>query len=139
MALRKATIPSESWGEWGKKIVRRLLIDGLGGVHANQGESLLAWKSLPSYEDDVLSALREMYQTFKQKVPIAGKKVFIKPNIVEFNSNRPIHTNPVVVESMIRLCLEEGAREIVVGKVRGIVEIWDVYYGVWVGKSINRE
>lgn len=119
VALRKATIPSESWGEWGKKIVRRLLIDGLGGVHANQGESLLAWKSLPSYEDDVLSALREMYQSFKQKVPIAGKKVFIKPNIVEFNSNRPIHTNPVVVESMIRLCLEEGAREIVVGEGSG--------------------
>ena len=119
VAFKKAYIPSESWGEWFKKVIRRLLIDGLGGVQVRQNESLVAWKNVISYDEDVLLALREMYQSFKQKVPLAGKKIFIKPNIVEFNSQRPIHTNPMVVDAMIRLCIEEGAAEIVVGEGSG--------------------
>jgi len=119
VAVSKVSLPYESWGDWGKKIVRRLLIDGLGGVQVKQKESVVAWKNIISYEGDVLSSLREMYQLFKQKVPLAGKKVFIKPNIVEFNSNRAIHTNPIIVGAMIRLCLEEGAGEIVVGEGSG--------------------
>lgn len=119
VAVKKASLPCETWSEWGKKIVRRLLIDGLGGVQVRQKESVVAWKNIPSYEDNVLLALREMYQSFKQKVPLAGKKVFIKPNIVEFNSKRPIHTHPAIVDAIIRLCLEEGAAEIVVGEGSG--------------------
>ena len=119
VAVKKALLPSESWSNWGKKIVRRLLINGLGGVQVKQKESVVGWKTITNYEDDVLTTLREMYQLFKQKVPLAGKKVFIKPNIVEFNLNRPIHTNPMVVDAIIRLCLEEGAAEIVVGEGSG--------------------
>ena len=119
VAFKKAYIPFESWSEWFKKVIRRLLIDGLGGVQVSQNESLVAWKNVISYDEDVLLALREMYQSFKQKVPLAGKKIFIKPNIVEFNSQRPIHTNPMVVDAMIRLCIEEGAAEIVVGEGSG--------------------
>jgi len=60
-----------------------------------------------------------MYQPFRLKLALANKKVFIKPNIVEFNFNRPIHTNPLVVEALIQFCIEEGAREIVVGEGSG--------------------
>lgn len=119
VSVRKASLPIETWIEWGKKNLRRLLIEGLGGVQVRQKESVVAWKSIPSYEDDILLALRAMYQLFQKKVPLAGKKVFIKPNIVEFNSKRPIHTHPVIVDAMIRLCLEEGALEIVVGEGSG--------------------
>ena len=119
VVVKKAHLPSESWGEWGKRFFRRLLIDGLGGVQVRQEQSVVTWKNIASYEDDLFSALREMYQSFRQRVPLAGKKVFIKPNIVEFNSKRPIHTNPMVIDAIIRLCIEEGAAEIVVGEGSG--------------------
>lgn len=115
----KASVPKESWGDFGKRFLRRLLIDGLGGVQTKKEESLVSWGGISSYGDDIFFKLRGMYQSFRTSVPLAGKKVFLKPNIVEFNPKRPIHTNPLVIDALIRLCIEEGASQIVVGEGSG--------------------
>lgn len=119
IVIKKVSLPVESWSNRVKNMLRRMLITGLGGIQVRQKESVVTWGLLQSYHDDMLPTIRQMYQPFRIKVPLTGKKVFIKPNIVEFNFHRPIHTNPMVVEALIRFCIEEGAREIVVGEGSG--------------------
>jgi uncharacterized protein (DUF362 family) len=50
---------------------------------------------------------------------VAGKRVFLKPNMVEYERGTPINTDPMVVAGAAQAFLRAGAREIVVGEGPG--------------------
>ena len=65
-----------------------------GAVHIAQAES---------YEADLLAVLRAQYEHYRPHVPLAGKKVVLKPNLVEYRKAQAINTDPRLIEAVIRL------------------------------------
>jgi uncharacterized protein (DUF362 family) len=52
-------------------------------------------------------------------VPLSGKRVVLKPILVEYHKDKVINTNPRVVSAVIELCKREGAAEIIVAEGPG--------------------
>lgn len=52
-------------------------------------------------------------------VSVRGRRVFLKPNMVEYESGAAINTHPHVVAAAATACLRAGAREVVVGEGPG--------------------
>jgi uncharacterized protein (DUF362 family) len=50
---------------------------------------------------------------------VRGKRVFLKPNMVEYEIDKAINTNPAVVAAAATAFLSAGAREVVVGEGPG--------------------
>lgn len=71
------------------------------------------------YGADLAGVLQAQFQHFRDKVPLAGKRVVLKPNLVEFHRDKVINTHPNVVAAVIELCKREGAAEVVVAEGPG--------------------
>ena len=52
-------------------------------------------------------------------MPVAGKRVVLKPNLVEYNRDKVINTDPRFVDAVIQLFKNEGAAEIIVAEGPG--------------------
>jgi uncharacterized protein (DUF362 family) len=50
---------------------------------------------------------------------VAGKRVLLKPNMVEYEPGTPINTDPMVIAGAAQAFLRAGAREVVVGEGPG--------------------
>lgn len=72
-----------------------------------------------SYQEDLAGILCRQYAHFRERVPLKGKRVVLKPNMVEFHADKVINTNPLLVEAVIELCRREGAAEIIVAEGPG--------------------
>jgi uncharacterized protein (DUF362 family) len=75
--------------------------------------------SAADYNADLAALLRRQYAAFKPKVPLAGKRVVLKPNLVEYHPDKVINTHPHVVAAAIELCRREGAAEVIVAEGPG--------------------
>jgi len=51
--------------------------------------------------------------------PVRGRRVFLKPNLVEYEANTAINTNPHVVAAAAQAFLKAGASDVVVGEGPG--------------------
>lgn len=71
------------------------------------------------YNADLVDVLSRQYESFRQRVPLAGKRVVLKPNLVEYHRDKVINTHPHVVAAVIELCKKEGAGEIIVAEGPG--------------------
>ncbi len=71
------------------------------------------------YTDDLVGVLLRQYEHFRAAVPLKGKRVVLKPNMVEYHRDKVINTNPAVVAAVIELCQREGAAEVIVGEGPG--------------------
>jgi uncharacterized protein (DUF362 family) len=71
------------------------------------------------YNADLADVLRRQYEHFRARVPLAGKRVVLKPNLVEWHRDKVINTHPHVVAAVIELCRREGAAEVVVAEGPG--------------------
>ncbi len=71
------------------------------------------------YNANLADVLRRQYDTFRVKVPLAGKRVILKPNLVEYHRDKVINTHPNVIAAAIELCQHEGAKEIVIAEGPG--------------------
>jgi len=49
-------------------------------------------------------------------VSVRDRRVFLKPNMVEYEANTAINTHPAVVAAAAEALLKAGAREVVVGE-----------------------
>jgi len=63
--------------------------------------------------------MQRQYENFRATVPLKGKRVVLKPNLVEYHRDKVINTNPLVVAAVIELCKREGAAEIIVAEGPG--------------------
>src|SRR5262245_24668761 len=61
-------------------------------------------------------------------VSVAGKRAFLKPNMVEYEANTAINTHPSVVAAAAEALLKAGASEVIVGE--GLVHGREMEYVV---------
>jgi uncharacterized protein (DUF362 family) len=71
------------------------------------------------YDVDLVAILKKQYDHFREIVPLAGRRVVLKPNLVEYHRDKVINTNPKVVGAVIDLCRAEGAAEVIVAEGPG--------------------
>jgi uncharacterized protein (DUF362 family) len=71
------------------------------------------------YNADLAGVIGRQYEQFRPQVPLAGKRVVLKPNLVEYHRDKVINTHPHVVAAVIELCRREGAAEVVVAEGPG--------------------
>ena len=71
------------------------------------------------YDGDLLGVLTAQFAHFRQHLPVAGKRVVLKPNLVEYNRAKVINTDPRFVDAVIQLFQNEGAAEVVVAEGPG--------------------
>lgn len=84
-------------------------------THYFGATSQVALAACPSYDVELVSILRDTWQ--KANAPaLNGARVLLKPNLVDYAGDLPCFTDPRIVQAMIRLAREMGARQVIVGE-----------------------
>ncbi len=77
-------------------------------------QQIVALGECPGYEADVLGSVREVWGL--SGIPsVRGKKVLVKPNLVDLVGDQPSTTAPQVVAAVCDVLQEQGAAHITVG------------------------
>jgi uncharacterized protein (DUF362 family) len=119
LRLWKAPRRSSSWPARLKSAFRGILLDGAGRLRQPPPQTPVHIGRVTDYNAALSDVLRRQYEAFRPRVPLAGKRVVLKPNLVEYHRDRVINTNPNVVAAAIELCKHEGATEVLVAEGPG--------------------
>lgn len=106
---------SQRFGTW----FRGLAVKAAGQLRPLPQTSAVHVARAADYDADLASILQGQYEHFRAIVPLAGKRVVLKPNLVEYHRDKVINTNPKVVGAVIELCRREGAAEVIVAEGPG--------------------
>lgn len=98
---------------------RNVLVRGLGALRQPPDFGSIHIARADSYETDLVAVLKQQFEHYRPHVPVAGKRVVLKPNLVEFRKNQVINTDPRFVDAVIQLFKDEGAAEIIVAEGPG--------------------
>jgi uncharacterized protein (DUF362 family) len=109
----------KSWSERLSSSFRGLAVHAASRLRQLPPQTRVHIARANDYNGDLSKVLDEQYQAFRQHVPLAGKRVVLKPNIVEYHRNKVINTDPRIVAAVIELCRREGAAEVVVAEGPG--------------------
>jgi uncharacterized protein (DUF362 family) len=99
--------------------VRGLFVGGMGALRPPPPASAVHIAAAADYDSDLVAVLRRQFEHFRAQVPLAGKRVALKPNLVEYHRGKVINTDPRVVSAVIELCKSEGASEVIVAEGPG--------------------
>jgi uncharacterized protein (DUF362 family) len=102
-----------------RRALRALAIEGAGRLRPIPPQSAVHIASVTAYNGDLSDVLGRQYESFRQRVPLAGKRVVLKPNLVEYHRDKVINTHPNVIAAVIELCQREGAAEVLVAEGPG--------------------
>jgi len=108
-----------SWSERLATRFRGLAIEAVGRLRQVQPQTAVHIAKAADYNADLAGVLERQYQAFRERVPLAGKRVVLKPNLVEYHRDKVINTHPHVVAAVIELCRREGAAEVIVAEGPG--------------------
>ncbi len=111
--------PTPSLGEWVKSKFRGFMVNGLGKLKAMPATSAVHIARANDYDEPLTEILAKQFTHFREHVPIAGKRIVLKPNLVEYHKNKVINTDPRFVDAVIQLFKNEGAAEIIVAEGPG--------------------
>lgn len=116
-AVSSARTPSlfDRAGSW----YRRLLLKGASLLRVAPTNSAVHIARAASYDADLAGILQKQYEHFRGTVPLQGKRIVLKPNLVEWHRDKVINTDPRVVSAVIELCKREGAAQITVAEGPG--------------------
>jgi uncharacterized protein (DUF362 family) len=106
-------------GERVRSAFRGVLVRGLDGLRQPPTKSEVHIAPVGDYNADLADVLGRQYEHFRAAVPLAGKRVVLKPNLVEYHRDKVINTDPRVVAAVIELCRREGAAEVIVAEGPG--------------------
>jgi uncharacterized protein (DUF362 family) len=98
---------------------RRIAIEAAGNLRPLPPHSAVHIAMAASYTDNLAGVVGRQYESFRERVPMKGKRVVLKPNLVEYHRNKVINTNPAMVAAVIELCRREGAAEVIVAEGPG--------------------
>ncbi|MDY3553997.1 DUF362 domain-containing protein [Gemmata sp. JC717] len=98
---------------------RGAMVAGLGALKPLPPTSAVHIARAASYDEPLAEVLAAQFAHFRPHLPLAGKRVVLKPNLVEYRADRVINTDPRVVDAVITLCKQEGAAEIIVAEGPG--------------------
>jgi uncharacterized protein (DUF362 family) len=107
------------WTERLRAAFQGVVVQAVGGARPVPAETAVHIAPAEDYNADLADVLRRQYEAFRAQVPLAGKRVVLKPNLVEYRPNKVINTHPAVVAAAIELCKREGAAEIIVAEGPG--------------------
>jgi uncharacterized protein (DUF362 family) len=112
---------SESTGFFGKlkAKVQNFLLSGTGAMRPLPVTSAVHIARVDDYAAPLVDILQTQFGHFRQHAPVAGKRVVLKPNLVEFHRDRVINTHPKFVAAVIDLFQREGASEVIVAEGPG--------------------
>jgi uncharacterized protein (DUF362 family) len=116
---RGLTPPARPIGERVKSLFKGVLVRGLEGIRQPPARSRVHIARAADYSADLAGILRQQFEHFRAEVPLAGKRVVLKPNLVEYHRDKVINTDPRVVGAVIELCKSEGASEVIVAEGPG--------------------
>lgn len=102
-----------------KLAFRGLALEAAGNLRQLPPQAEIHVGSETTYNADLAGLLQRQYEAFRAKVPLAGKRVVLKPNLVEYHRDKVINTHPHVVAAAIELCQREGAAEVIVAEGPG--------------------
>jgi uncharacterized protein (DUF362 family) len=102
-----------------KTKLRGLAVHALTQLRQLDPQSSVHIAPVSDYNADLADVLRRQYEYFRMRVPLAGKRVVLKPNLVEYHRDKVINTHPHVVAAAIELCRREGAAEVLVAEGPG--------------------
>jgi uncharacterized protein (DUF362 family) len=100
----------------GRYLTRRRALASAAGVLAGCGRS--SWSAAEpvlisrasSYGNDVYGIVRNALA--EHRLRLQGKTVLLKPNLVEYDAERPINTDPVLVHAVMEACHALGAGQV---------------------------
>jgi uncharacterized protein (DUF362 family) len=98
---------------------RNWMLNKLGAVRPLPESSAVHIARADGYDAPLADILAAQFAHFRAAVPLAGKRVVLKPNLVEYRRDRVINTDPRFVDAVITLCKREGAAEVVVAEGPG--------------------
>jgi uncharacterized protein (DUF362 family) len=107
------------WAERIKSAFRGLVLEGTAKLRPLPAQSEVHIARADDYNADLTAILQTQFDAFRVRVPLAGKKVVLKPNLVEYHRDKVINTDPRVVSAVIELCKREGAAEVIVAEGPG--------------------
>lgn len=118
-AAVRPTQKAPRFAERVRHVLRGWALRGAGRLRPLPERSVVHIARAPSYEDDLVAVLKRQLDAFREQVTLAGKRVVLKPNLVEYHRDRVINTDPRVVAAAIELCRSEGASEVLVAEGPG--------------------
>ncbi len=119
VSSRGGKAPDRSFLERMVSGVRGMFVNGLGNLRQPPPNSPVHIAEAANYEVDLPAILRRQFEHYRSQVPLAGKRVVLKPNLVEFHRDKVINTDPRFVSAVIEMCKAEGASEIIVAEGPG--------------------
>jgi uncharacterized protein (DUF362 family) len=102
-----------------KNKFRNFMIRGLGALRQPPAFGAVHIGRAESYDADLLAVLKTQFEHYRPHVPLNGKRVVLKPNLVEYRQAQVINTDPRFVDAVIQLCKAEGASEVIVAEGPG--------------------
>jgi uncharacterized protein (DUF362 family) len=111
--------PRLSFGGRLKAKFNGVLINALGQMKPLPPQTQVHIATAPDYNADLAGVLQRQYEHFRERVPLKGKRVVLKPNLVEYHRDKVINTNPNIVAAVIELCRREEAGEVIVAEGPG--------------------
>ena len=96
-----------------------VFVNGLTALRALPPTSPVHIIKASDYDQPLAELLAQQFEHFRETVPLKGKRIVLKPNLVEYNRNKVINTDPRFVDAVIELCQHEGAAEIIVAEGPG--------------------
>jgi uncharacterized protein (DUF362 family) len=115
----KPLVQKKSFGDRIRGFIRNLSINAATQLRQVGPQSAVHIAPVADYNADLADVLRRQYEDFRARVPLAGKRVVLKPNLVEYHRDKVINTHPHVVGAVIELCKSEGAAEVIVAEGPG--------------------
>jgi uncharacterized protein (DUF362 family) len=116
---REPSAPARSLGERLKAKFQGLVIHAATQLRQPGPRSEVHVAPVGDYNADLADVVRRQYEHFRARVPLAGKRIVLKPNLVEYHRDKVINTHPHVVAAVIELCRREGAAEVIVAEGPG--------------------
>ena len=102
-----------------KSKFRGVMVRGIEAMRAPPAFGAVHIAEATNYEGDLVAVLKKQFEFYRPHVPLTGKRVVLKPNLVEWHRDKVINTDPRFVGAVIELCKAEGAAEIIVAEGPG--------------------
>jgi uncharacterized protein (DUF362 family) len=99
--------------------VQKLIAGGLEVLRPLPATSAVHIARADDYDGPLADTLAKQFDHFRPFVPVAGKRVVLKPNLVEYHRDKVINTDPRFVSAVIELLKREGASEVIVAEGPG--------------------